>query len=309
MNKKHSLGARLVGSFLRLNGRLPLSYHRFQARILAWILDHVIRYRRDVIMINLSRSFPDKSYEEIQAIRKRVYLHFASIFTEAIWFGACCGEKGRKRISDSHIVEMTNPEELNRLFNNAHQLMILEAHTGNWEMYTGLWSFAYKEELVIKPADLSVGYMPLSSKLWDEVIFANRTAPVRDQFFNGLVESNHVLRFALANKDRKMMFTFITDQYPYTDGRHPQIEFMHQQTAIMTAATSLACKMDMSVAYMRYRYREDGKGYTMTFIPICEHAKGEDPLQLMQQYYKLLQEDLEAQPWNYLWTHKRWKKR
>ena len=51
------------------------------------------------------------------------------------------------------------------------------------------------------------------------------------------------------------------------------------------------------------------RGYRMTIVPICEHAAGEDPLDLMQRYFRLLQEDLECQPWNYLWTHKRWKKR
>ena len=28
---------------------------------------------------------------------------------------------------------------------------------------------------------------------------------------------------------------------------------------------------------------------------------------VMKTYYQLLQEDIEAVPWNYLWTHKRWK--
>ena len=28
----------------------------------------------------------------------------------------------------------------------------------------------------------------------------------------------------------------------------------------------------------------------------------------MKLYYKHLEEDIQAQPWNYLWTHKRWRK-
>ncbi len=28
----------------------------------------------------------------------------------------------------------------------------------------------------------------------------------------------------------------------------------------------------------------------------------------MRRYYKLLEADIEAQPWNYLWTHNRWKR-
>ena len=28
---------------------------------------------------------------------------------------------------------------------------------------------------------------------------------------------------------------------------------------------------------------------------------------IMEKYYTLLEEDINAQPWNYLWSHKRWK--
>ena len=28
----------------------------------------------------------------------------------------------------------------------------------------------------------------------------------------------------------------------------------------------------------------------------------------MKLYHKHLEEDIQAQPWNYLWTHKRWTK-
>ncbi len=31
------------------------------------------------------------------------------------------------------------------------------------------------------------------------------------------------------------------------------------------------------------------------------------PEAVMNGYYKLLQAELEAEPWNYLWSHKRWK--
>jgi lauroyl/myristoyl acyltransferase len=31
------------------------------------------------------------------------------------------------------------------------------------------------------------------------------------------------------------------------------------------------------------------------------------PEAVMNEYYKLLQRELEEEPWNYLWSHKRWK--
>jgi KDO2-lipid IV(A) lauroyltransferase len=306
MKKKISFGAALLSGFLRLIGRLPLGWHRWWGRVIGDFVRGVLHYRTDVVMTNLARSFPDRQYDELRQISKRFYRHFATTFTEMFWFGACRGEWGRKRLHDSHIVELTNPVELNRLYAGAPQLMMLQAHTGNWELIGGIRNYAYGTELAIMPESFAVTYMRLHNPVWDQVMALNRTAPVADQGFDGYVESGEVLRFALQKKGTKFGYSFITDQSPYTDYEHPVVEFMHQRTPTMTAAASLACKMDMAVVYLRYECREEG-GYRMTLVPICEHARGEDPMKITERYYQLLQEDLEKQPWNYLWTHKRWK--
>ena len=305
--ERTSLGARIAGGLLYLQGRLPLAYHRWWGRRIAWFVRNVLHYRREVVMTNLARSFPAKSYEELQAISKRFYLHFATIFTEMIWFGACRGPKGRKRLHNSHIVEYTNPEEFNRLYKGAQQVMILQAHTGNWELTGGYLQYSYGEPIAMEATAIAVTYRGVSNKTWDSVMAKVRPAPVLDLGFEGYVETNEVLRFMLARKDRKYTYTFITDQYPY-NMLGADITFMHQPTVTLLAAAKMDVKLDMALVYLRFECREEG-GYRMTFVPIEDHAGGKDPKVLMQQYYKLLEEDLEKQPWNYLWTHKRWKKK
>ena len=308
MENKKSIGTWLMEGLLNLSGSLPLGYHRWWARRIAHLMHGILHYRQDVVMANLARSFPEMSYEDLKANAKRFYLHFANTLTEMIWFGACKGEKGRKRLHDSHIVEITNPEELNRLYGGARQLMILQSHTGNWELIGGITNYSYGAPLDIRPDAFAVTYMKIQSPLWNRLMADNRTAPVQDQGFDGYVENYNILRFALSHKDQKFGYSFITDQYPYIRGhRYPKVEFMHQDTLTMTAPASLACKLEMAVAYLRFECLEEG-GYRMTFVPICENAKEQDPEIIMKQYYSLLEQDLNAQPWNYLWTHKRWKK-
>ena len=303
--EKTSLGARVTEGFLHLKGRLPLGYHRWWGRRLAWLFRSVFRYRRDVVMTNLARSFPAKGYDELQAIGKRFYTHFATVLTEMIWFGACRGPKGRKRLHQSHIVELTNPEEMRRIYDAYPQIMILQAHTGNWELFGGLNQYTYTTPLDIDPSALAVTYHRMSSPLWETVMSHNRPAPVLDQGFHGYVASENILRFVLENKEKKFLYNFIADQYPYR-GEGSEIEFMHQKTRTITAAARLASKLDMAVVYLRYLCREEG-GYRITFVPITEHAAEMDALEITKRYYQLLEEDLEQQPWNYLWTHKRWK--
>ena len=266
----------------------------------------MLRYRYDVVMVNLSRSFPEKSYDELRDVCKRFYLHLATVFTELLWFGRCRGEKGRRRLRESHIVEFTNPEELNRLYAGARQLMLLQAHTGNWELIGGILNYSYAEPLDLSPDAIAVTYLRLHNARMDAFMARNRMAPVADLPFDGYVEAGDVLRYAIRRRDRKFCYIFITDQYPYSDYHKVHVNFMHRDTPTMVGAAALAAKLDMAVGYLRFEQREGG-GYRMTVVPLCDHAAGEDPASLMKKYYSLLEEDLRKQPWNYLWTHKRWK--
>ncbi|MBP5483520.1 MAG: lysophospholipid acyltransferase family protein [Bacteroidales bacterium] len=273
----------------------------------AWFLRSVIRYRSDVVMANLSRCFPRMTYEELQETHKRFYLHLADIIAETFWFGRYTGEKCRKRIRKSHIVEFTNPEEFNRLYRGATQLMMLQAHTGNWELIGGILNYSYGDPLDIDANTIAVTYLKQRPEFVDRFLERNRTAAVVDYGFKGYVEASNVVRFAYKNKDNKYSYSFITDQFPYTSNLKCELNFMYRtDTATMTGAASLAVKFDMAVGYLRFRCREGG-GYTLSIVPICDRAGGHDVKEIMQKYYDLLEEDLREQPWNYLWTHKRWK--
>ncbi len=308
MENKRTLGVRIAGGLLRLQGSLPLSWHYRLAGLLAWLVEKLFHYRNSVVLVNLSRCFPEKTYEEIVDVKHRFYRHFARTVAEMVWFGACRGKKGRERLRRSHIVEIGNVAELNRVIGENGRVVILQSHTGNWELMGGIAQYAYSEPARLSPDTFAVTYMALHSKFWDQVMAENRSAPVCDLGFEGYVETSSVLRFVLARKDRDYAYVFNTDQYPYIgNGARTQVEFMGQETVTMTGAAALACKLDMAVFYLRFECREEG-GYRMSFVPMEVHAGGKDPAAIMQQYYHLLEEDLRKQPWNYLWTHKRWKK-
>ena len=58
--------------------------------------------------------------------------------------------------------------------------------------------------------------------------------------------------------------------------------------------------------YMYMRQNED-RSYTLELSELCTDASKQDKDALMRSYYALLERDIRTQPWNYLWTHKRWK--
>ena len=93
-------------------GKLPLKFHYFMGDILSWIAEKLLRYRTDVVWINISRSFPEMKYKELKKVYRDFYRHFGEIFAETIWFAAAT----YKRLFKSGIVTVTNPEEINDIF-------------------------------------------------------------------------------------------------------------------------------------------------------------------------------------------------
>ena len=302
MNK---LLVNIVRGLMVTLSKLPLRFHYFMADILAWLLRKVLRYRYSTVMINLSRSFPNKKYKEIDRIAKDFYKHMGEIFAEAIWFGG----SSYKRLYDSGIVTVMNPEELNELFLSTPSMTVLSTHCGNWELMGGFIGYRTLsgEKVAICEEDIRVVYKKLSSPVSDEVFKRNRVAPLERVGTSCEIESMNILRHAVSNRDKRLVYIYPTDQAPYWKAaKHPIGEFMHQQTNVMLGSVGVACKMSHSVMYMKMRRVERGR-YEMTLIPICRNASEMTPEQIMRKYYDLLEQEINETPHNWLWTHKRWK--
>ena len=310
MDKKRTFGVRVMELFMGLHARLPLAYHYAWGRFVTWLVRDVFRYRNDVVLTNLGRSFPDLDYDAIQGIYKQFYVHFGELVAEAVWFSGCRGKKGRQRLIRQNICEIENIDEFNAFYDRSSSVMLLNSHAGNWELMGGVGQYdnLAPGKRTWTDKEVVVLYRALTSKFWDQVMADGSCAPVSDCNFEGYVEGSSILRYAISHRKEKKLYIFNTDQYPYWQaGRFSVGEFLHQDTLAMGGGASIACKMGMSVAYIRW-YRTERGHYRLTFVPLVENASETTPEELMKLYYKHLEEDIQAQPWNYLWTHKRWRK-
>lgn len=288
-----------------LFSKLPLKFHYAWGDMLSGLMKNILHYRTDVALINLSRSFPEKKYHEIKEIYDETYRHVGEIFAEAIWFGGSDSERVRK----SGIAVVMNPEELDKYYRNSPSMTVLSTHCGNWELLGGLLSFPSLSGAAfpVSEKEISVVYKEMSNKVSDRVFAMNRISPLKEVGTECEVESRNILRFALKHKDERRMYIYPADQCPYWDSsRHPIGEFMHQPTDAMTGSVGIACKLHHSVMYMKMRHIERAK-YEITFIPICLDASLMKPEEIVRKYYDLLEEELNETPYNWLWTHKRWK--
>ncbi|MBO7077020.1 MAG: lysophospholipid acyltransferase family protein [Bacteroidales bacterium] len=300
----HKLGVFLLKVPLRLLGLLPLRVHYALGRFVAWLAEDVVRYRRDVVMHNLTKAFPEKNVWDLKPIRKAFYQHFGELVAEAVWFGGC---RNAKRLRRARLVEVENPEVAARLFEAAPSMVVMYSHCGNWELYGGIESYNYTDKpLPFNEQNFCVVYRELSSRAWDEVMRDNRFAPLKDRkHFPGYIETKDLIRYAYSHRDEKKIYNVNTDQRPYFESpANMDVDFFGQRVQTMTGAAALARKLGMSVAYLSMR-RERRGHYVMRYEPICEDASKLGVAEIMQQYYRLVEADIRQQPENYLWTHQR----
>ena len=126
---------------LRCLAALPLKVLYTFTGFVSWLLRVVFRYRREVVTVNLARSFPDKSYEEIRQLSKQFYRHLGEIFAETLWFGGC--RKGERFRRQGLVVE-TNPELLDTL-KGERGALVMTSHCGNWELLGGMMEYDPRE--------------------------------------------------------------------------------------------------------------------------------------------------------------------
>ena len=299
------IAVNIVRGMLVILSKFPLKFHYFMGDVFAWIARVVFRYRYDVVMINLSRSFPDTKYKALQTIAKDFYRHLGEIVAEAIWFSG----SNYKRLYDSGIVTITNPEDFNELFLSTPSMTVLSTHCGNWELLGGFLGYRTSDgvKVALEEEQIRVVYKKLSSPVADEVFKRNRAAAMVIDGTACEIESMNILRHAVSNRDKRKVYIFPTDQHPYAKAaKHSIGEFLHQETSAMFGGVGLACRLSHSVMYLKMRRVERGH-YEMTLIPICRNASEVPEAELMRKYYDLLEQEIIETPANWLWTHKRWK--
>lgn len=286
--------------------KLPLGFHYFWGKLFSWFAKNVMHYRRDIIVTNLSRSFPEKKYGEIKELTDKFYRHLGEIFAEAVWFGGCFRKP--ERLHDKELCRITDPEVILSAYENSPSVMVMTSHLGNWEVFGGLFQYFYdvpKERLIPNDA-MCFAYKKLSSNFWDRFFAVNRTA-VMDDDFKGYVESKSILRWAVEHKNEKKLYIFPTDQFPYKGaGRHEIPSFMGQKTQTMEGSVLLARKFHMSVLYMGMVDTGEGK-HEISFREICRDGSQMTADDILEKFYAFLEEDIKRDPANYLWSHKRWK--
>lgn len=257
---------------------------------LYYLVYHVVRYRRRVVYANLRSSFPEKSEAEIERIAKDFYSFFCDYIVETLKFFSM-GEKNiRKRMKFEGLGQVKED------FANGRSVSVYLGHYCNWEWISSLGLHLDEQCGQI--------YHPLENATLDRLFlymrgrFKAQSIKMDDTFLT-------ILKWK--KEGRKNIVGYIADQVPGYNNIHYWADFLHHDTPVFTGAERISKIMDTAVYYIDVERPRRGY-YVARFIKIADSLNEHPVFFATEQYFRLLEQNIQRAPQYWLWSHKRWKR-
>lgn len=254
---------------------------------LSWLVGRVFRYRRNVIDQNLKRSFPEKSTDEIKAIRKNFYRHFTDTWMETLKLFSIRKEEAIERC------KLRNPEFLEQ-FHGQHVMVVL-GHHNNWEMV------AVAVAPQIKHTPIAI-YSPVKNDFFDKKMLKSRS-----KFGLRMIPKRKAKKSIVDKDDRESIVFFVADQSGLTSKRVYWMPFLNQDTAVVAGPERYAKMLNAPVAFLEVVKTRRGH-YEMEFSLLTANPEETEPGEITVRHVRKLESIIREHPSYWLWTHKRWKK-
>ncbi|AZQ61278.1 hypothetical protein EI427_03285 [Flammeovirga pectinis] len=278
--------------FIRFISRLPFPLVYLLSNCIAFVMGSFMRYRRSVIMENLSICFPEKTLLEKYVIQKKFYRNLSDVGLETIKSMTMSVEDMKKR------VRIKNLELLKNYIDKKQPLILLTGHICNWE-----WQLAG----IASHLNIPIGavYKPLASDFSEKMMLE-----IRARFGGYPVPMANTMREILIRKKKGDMFFFglVADQSPPGyDKKKEWVNFFGKESAFFAGPEKITEYMNFPVVYSKITRRKRGY-YDIEILPVYdgkEYQKGTH--QILNKFTSLLEENIKLAPSNWLWSHKRWK--
>jgi KDO2-lipid IV(A) lauroyltransferase len=258
---------------------------------LAFVLYHVVRYRKKVVFENLRKSFPEMSGAEIAQIARSAYRNLTDVTLETLKsFSLPTAEIERRAMC-------LNPDLVNQYLDRGQSVILMGSHLGNWE-YSGITMPTQFHGTTV------TAYKPLSNKKMD--LYINEA---RARTGMKLVPMDDLYREMRKQAGQTSVFVLLSDQSPSSRKSAHWMPFLGRETACLPGGDVLGRKMGLPVLYYR-TIRANRRGfYEIEFSELCADPSQAEEMDITRIYCKHLEADIREYPEQWLWSHKRWKMR
>jgi KDO2-lipid IV(A) lauroyltransferase len=275
--------------FIYLLSLLPFPILYFLSDGIYLLVFYVIGYRKEVVLENLKKSFPEKTDAEITILCKKFYRYFCDLFLEILKTLTISPSKMLKHCS----LDPAAAKLFNQFAQENKSIIIVMGHHGNWEWAGNTFSICCKHQLYVI-------YHPIANERFNRLICKMRT-----RFGTRLIAMKNTFRDMVQHRNELTATAFIADQTPSADKAY-WMDFLNQDTPIFLGTEKIGQKMKYPIVFVSVKKVKRGY-YTITAdilnLPPAFAADG----QITEAHTKKLEAEIMQQPETWLWSHRRWK--
>jgi KDO2-lipid IV(A) lauroyltransferase len=249
---------------------------------------HIVGYRKEVVIQNISRAFPEKNYAEVRQVVKRFYAGFTASFAEMIKSISI-----RPGMLDEKLI-FIGLERLTGLVEDGKNVIACLGHCGNWEVLN------YMPQKL--GCDTYAVYKPLKSETANRLMIR-----LRSRFGMKPIEDRSVVRHMLAKNALPGVYLFLADQCPTIKDEQYRFELLNQPAYHFSGMEKLARKTGSAVVYLYILPGEVKGRYLIVCAPLIADAGTTREGEITRKYVENLTENIQEAPHGWLWSHRRWK--
>lgn len=224
------------------------------------------------------------------------------IMLEGIWAISASPKKMCK------VVTVENREVIADITQRHNIVLTVMGHSGNWEMIGSMFGDpASRQNDNFSNGKYALAYKQPHEGSADSIMKMMRMHQFKKFKKNGgVVESQRIMRHIIANRKETILYTLIADQNPI--GKDKMIvQFLNQPTAMLGGPEYIAAKLNLPVVFLHIFRVRRGR-YSIRFTAITEDPSMLEEGEITRRYARLLEESINKNRYNWLWSHKRWKR-
>lgn len=249
----------------------------------------ILKYRKDIILGNIKRSFPEKTVNQQLEIYANFYRHFCDLLIENLKGFTITKTQIKSRL------KMSNPELVNDYFEKGKSIILIGGHYNNWEITAQGCPIYLKHELYAI-------YKPLKNDFYN-----NKMRSTREKFGLYLTPMKLTKKYFELETNNPKAIIFGSDQSPSNVKNAYWTTFLNQDTGFLFGAEKYAKDYNYPVIYVHIEKVKRGF-YRVNFELICESPRSLKHGEIMELFSKKLEKNIVDIPHNWLWSHHRWKK-
>jgi len=269
---------------------MPFWLLYFISDVLAFVAEHIMRYRKAMILNNLRNAFPNKSDKEIQEITSRYYRNLTDVALETFKLLTISKQEFDRRI------KILNVEKMNDLHDADKSVIATTSHLCNWEWLLAICAVHFKSKI-------DAVYQRINNPFFERLMIR-----IRSRFGSIPVEKSQIFRESIKKRNVPHVVALVADQSPpIVDKQVIWIPFLNQDTAFYTGMARLAKSFGWPVTFAEMQRIRRGF-YQVEFKDICLDPEEITDEEILKRYAELVEASIRKTPENWLWSHNRWKR-